>query len=199
MKKTLVISAIFISCFCLFGFLPKSEPYKNGDIILQTTSGATGLAIQMATHSTYNHCGVLMQENGKWMVYEAVQPVSKISLEDFNARNKGIIMRLKDQSVITPQNIEKLKKQFKLYENKDYDLAFNWSDERLYCSELVYKLYTKAFGVELCKTRQLRDFDLSNKLVKEKLNEKYGNQIPLDEPMVSPGDIYNSSLLQKVE
>ena len=64
---------------------------------------------------------------------------------------------------------------------------------------VVYKLYKNGLQIELCKPRKLSDFDLNNPLVKEKLNEKYGNKIPLNEPMVSPEDIYKSALLIDVK
>jgi len=191
------ILLIFITTIIVFSFT-QNNIYRDGDIIFQTTSGQTGKAIQLATHSKFNHCGLLFFEYNKWVVYEAVQPVRKTSLEEFNARGKGIVKRLNAKSLST-ENINKLKANFKIFENKDYDEAFNWSDERIYCSELVYKLYKNGLQIELCKPRKLRDFDLSHPLVKEKLNEKYQNKIPLDEPMVSPEDIYNSALLIDVK
>lgn len=44
----------------------------------------------------------------------------------------------------------------------------------------------------------MRDFDLSHPIVKSKLKERYGASIPLDEPVISPGDVFNSSLLETV-
>ena len=197
MKKALAIIVVSITTYFFLNFNQTSN-YKEGDIIFQTTSGQTGKAIQLATHSKFNHCGVLFLENNKWFVYEAVQPVRKTSLEDFNARGKGTVKRLGSKT-LTKEEIDKLKSLFKSYEHKDYDEAFNWSDNQIYCSELVYKLYNNALQIELCKPRKLSDFDLNNPLVKEKLNEKYGNKIPLDEPMVSPEDIYKSALLVDVK
>lgn len=198
MRKFILITGLSLLTLLVFNF-KQNNPYKDGDIIFQTTGGERGLAIQLATHSKYNHCGVLFYENGQWMVYEAIQPVSKISLEDFNARGQGTIMRLKNgSSVLTKETVAKLKNEFKLYENKNYDMAFNWSDDKIYCSELVYKLYHNALNIELCKLRKLKDFDLNNKLVKQQLNKTYGNKIPLEEPMVAPSDISNSQLLELV-
>ena len=196
MKKILIIFAVTFSIFSAYHFTG-TESYHEGDIIFQATSGETGKAIQLATKSKYNHCGVLFFENKQWVVYEAIQPVKKTSLAEFNARGKGTVMRLKSQS-LKQEDITKLKTLFKTYEHKNYDEAYNWSDDRIYCSELVYKLYYNALQIELCKTRRLADFDLSNALVKAKLNEKYGNKIPLEEPMVSPGDLSNSALLKAV-
>lgn len=197
MRKALIIIIISTTACLLLNF-NNNTSYKEGDIIFQTTSGQTGKAIQIATHSKFNHCGVLFLENNKWVVYEAVQPVKKTSLEDFNARGKGTVKRLENKD-LSKEEINKLKILFKTYEHKDYDEAFNWSDDQIYCSELVYKLYNNGLQIELCKPRKLSDFDLSNPLVKEKLNEKYGNKIPLNEPMVSPEDIYKSKLLIDVK
>lgn len=198
MKKLLLITLTLIILFISLNFKQEKELYKDGDIIFQTTSGQTGKAIQLATHSKFNHCGVLFFENKEWVVYEAVQPVRKTSLSDFNSRGKGVIKRIENK-IFSKDDIQKLKTQFKKYENKDYDDAFNWSDERIYCSELVYKLYNNGLQIELCKPRKLNDFDLSHPLVKAKLKEKYGNKIPVDEPMVSPEDIYKSTLLVDIK
>ena len=197
MKKiigaTLVLSLLLIT----YAFKQTKPLYNNGDIVLQTTNGETGKAIQLATHSKFNHCGVLFFENNEWVVYEAVQPVGKISLSDFNKRGKATVMRLKNAStILTASAIQKLKTIYKTYDGKNYDTKYNWSDDELYCSELVYKLYFNGLGIELCKPRHLKDFDLSNPLVKKQLDIKYNNHIPLDEPMVAPSDIETSNLLQ---
>jgi hypothetical protein len=194
MKKPVAI-AFLIVLFTLNFTTPTL--YKEGDVIFQTTSGPTGKAIQLATHSKYNHCGILFFEDNEWMVYEAIQPVKKTTLKEFEARGKGTVKRLANKK-LTKEDILKLKSLFKTYEHKDYDEAFNWSDDRIYCSELVYKLYSNALKIELCKPRKLSDFDLNNPLVKSKLNEKYGNKIPLNEPMVSPEDIFRSALLTAI-
>ena len=89
MKKAL-LATIILSLSIYFLSFNNNPSYKDGDIIFQTTSGATGKAIQLATHSKYNHCGVLFFENNEWIVYEAVQPVRKTSLKDFESRGKRL-------------------------------------------------------------------------------------------------------------
>ena len=98
MKKAL-ISGLVLSMTIYFLSFNDSSSYKDGDIIFQTTSGATGKAIQLATHSKYNHCGVLFFENNEWIVYEAIQPVKKTSLKEFNARGKGAAKRLSTKTL----------------------------------------------------------------------------------------------------
>jgi uncharacterized protein YycO len=81
---------------------------------------------------------------------------------------------------------------------KPYDLTFEWSDDRIYCSELVWKIYDRGIGIQVGKIKKLRDFDLSNDVVKNKMKERYGDQIPLDETVISPGDMFSSKLLKTV-
>ncbi|MBK6521324.1 MAG: hypothetical protein IPG08_02770 [Sphingobacteriaceae bacterium] len=80
-----------------------------------------------------------------------------------------------------------------------YDLGFNWSDEELYCSEYVWKLYDHALKIELGKLRPLKEFDLSHPKVQQIMKQRYGKHIPYDEKMISPGDMYNSTLLEEIK
>jgi hypothetical protein len=52
--------------------------------------------------------------------------------------------------------------------------------------------------LEVGELKKLGEFDLSSPIVKKILNERYGNKIPLDEPMISPGNIFDCPLLVKV-
>jgi len=81
---------------------------------------------------------------------------------------------------------------------KPYDLYFEWSDERIYCSELVWKIYKECTGVEIGELQKLSDFDLTSDIVKRKLEERYGNNIPMNELVISPGAMFDSELLMEV-
>ncbi len=82
---------------------------------------------------------------------------------------------------------------------KHYDIYFEWTDEKIYCSELIWKIYKQATGLEVGKLQQLKDFDLTSIAVKQKMKERYGNKIPLDETVISPVNIFNSELLRTVK
>ena len=79
---------------------------------------------------------------------------------------------------------------------KNYDARFQWGDDKLYCSELVWKIYQHA-GVELCKPRQFRDYDLEKPSVQKIINARYGGmeKIPLNEMVVAPSDLASSGQL----
>jgi hypothetical protein len=79
-----------------------------------------------------------------------------------------------------------------------YDLWFNWSDEKIYCSELVWKIYFEGAGIKLSELEKLGQFNLNSEEVRKKLKERYGNQIPINEPVVSPASLFNSNLLMTI-
>ena len=85
------------------------------------------------------------------------------------------------------------------FRGKNYDLTFEWSDNKMYCSELIWKIYKRATGIEIGKLEKLGDFDLTSKVVKAKMKERYGNKIPNGEKVISPAAIFNSQLLKTVK
>lgn len=203
MRKTRLLPTVLLSVFAFLlstGFVSKSEkPLKNGDIVFIVNPSGQGKAIQLATKSKYTHVGVVLIENGKPMVYHAVEPVSKNTFDEFvsmSADGNCYIRRLKDQNKLTPAVLAKMLSEAKSLLGVHYDLGFNWSDEELYCSEFVWKLYNHALGIDIGKLRPLKDFDLSHPVVKDIMKRRYGKEIPYEEKMISPGDMYDSELLE---
>ncbi len=60
---------------------------------------------------------------------------------------------------------------------------------------MVWKIYQKSTSVEIGQLDKLHSFDLSNPVVKEKIEERYGNDIPMDEIVISPSAMFNSDKL----
>jgi uncharacterized protein YycO len=179
------------------------EIIKNGDIIFQTSLSGQSKAIQLATKSKYSHCGLIFKEGNDFYVFEAVQPVKRTPLNRWIARGQGgryVIKRLKNADhVLTFSTLVKMKQVSDKFNGKNYDLTFEWSDDKIYCSELIWKIYQRATGIEIGKLQKLSDFDLTNEAVKKKMKERYGDKIPLDETVISPGAIYDSELLITVK
>ncbi len=175
---------------------------REGDIIFQVSGSSQSRAIQLATHSPYSHAGIIFMRQGKYYVFEAVQPVKMTPLDRWIQRGEEghyVIKRLKKgEAFLTPGVLARMKQVGNQFKGKDYDLAFNWSDDRMYCSELVWKIYKRATGLEIGRLQRMQDFDLSHPAVKKKLQERYGDTIPLEEPVISPAAMFASPLLQVV-
>jgi hypothetical protein len=74
-------------------------------------------------------------------------------------------------------------------------LVFNWSDERMYCSELVWKIYDRAINVQVGNLQKLSEFDLSYAEAQKKMKERYPKGVPLEENVISPERMFQSNLL----
>ena len=176
---------------------------KNGDLIFQTSLSGQSKAIQVATHSKYSHCGLIYKDGNDFFVFEAVQPVKRTQLDKWIARGqngKFVIKRLKNaEQVLTPAALQKMKQVGEEFTGKNYDLTFEWSDNKIYCSELIWKVYQRATGLEVGKLQKLSDFDLTNEVVKKKMIERYGDKIPMNEIVISPSSIFESQLLTTVK
>ena len=182
--------------------LVADEKLKDGDLIFQTSLSGQSKAIQLATKSKYSHCGIIYKNSGGYYVYEAVQSVRLTPLDAWIARGEGghyVIKRLKNSDqVLNPDILVKLKQVGAEFKGKGYDLAFEWSDDKIYCSELIWKMYQRATGIEIGRLQKLREFDLTNDAVKRKMKERYGDKVPMDEIVISPDAIFKSDLLVTV-
>jgi hypothetical protein len=204
MKKIFFLTAI-VAGLVLLAFNPPvllekttTPVYKEGDIIFQSSSEGQGLAIQLATHSPYSHVGMIIKQNNQWMVLEAIQPVCITPLQEFIDRGddkKYVVKRLKEGSFTGGECLETYKKKNL---GKPYDAYFGWGDDRLYCSELVWKVYKNCCNKEIGKLEMIKDLDLSNPIVQYKLKERYGKNIPYEEKVISPGAMFDSELLMEV-
>lgn len=224
MKKG-IIAVVFIGVISCLGFYVKRKFYdptckldaakvevkqlsdrgeiQNGDLIFQTSLSAQSKAIQLATKSVYSHCGLIYKDGTDFYVFEAVQPVKRTPLDKWIARGKDgkfVIKRLKNaEKILTPEILNNMKQISEEFNGKSYDLTFEWSDDKIYCSELIWKIYQRATGIEIGRLQKLGDFDLSNDAVKKKMKERYGDKIPIEESVISPAAIFESELLVTVK
>ncbi|MDR3651603.1 MAG: YiiX family permuted papain-like enzyme [Paludibacter sp.] len=183
--------------------LVNNSELREGDLIFQTSLSRQSQAIQLATKSKYSHCGLIYKDGKDYYVFEAVQPVKRTPLDKWIARGKDgkyVIKRLKNaDQVLTPATLAKMKQIGDKFKGKNYDLTFEWSDDKIYCSELIWKIYQRATGLEIGKLEKLSDFDLTNEAVKQKMKERYGDKIPMNEIVISPVAIFDSELLKTVK
>ena len=188
---------IFLSCSKQQNYEP-----RNGDIVFQTSRSAQSRAIQLATKSPYSHMGIVYIRDGHPFVFEAVQPVKLTRLQEWIRRGeKGhfVAKRLVNaDTVLTDEVLIRMRKIGDQFVGHDYDLYFEWSDDRIYCSELVWKIYDRGAGIKVGDLTKMGDFDLSSPVVQAKLRERFGGNPPLQEAVISPRSMLESSELTTV-
>ena len=201
LKPLSILLLILISSFTFASDIDqKISKLQTGDIVFQEVNNAQGIAVKAATHSPWTHVGIIYFVDDKPFVVEAIQPVSVTPLHQFIARSPDSFqpMRLKNSNeVITKESLMVAANYLKNQLGKNYDSKFLWNNDRIYCSELVWKVYKKAFNIELCKARAMKSYNLKHPTVQKIITQRYGSisKLPLDELVVAPSDIAESELL----
>jgi hypothetical protein len=204
MKKALIISGIILLLLALPFSSMVTETFtaqtgavknvKEGDVIFQTSQSEQSPLIQIGTRSMITHCGIVVMKGGKPYVLETLRTIVLTPFDKFIARGKDGRYWLKRS------NKDNIKIKYNSYLGKPYDLAFKFDNGKFYCSELIYDIYIKQLGIELCKPKKVGDYLIlgTDELPKiEKAMKKRG--ITKEQYAVAPVDIFNSEHLNGVD
>jgi uncharacterized protein YycO len=200
MKQFIIIIVLssILSCNSKTNF----KDFKEADIIFQISNSRQSEAIQIATNSKYSHVGIITLQDGKYFVLETLNTVKFTPLNDWIERGENahyVVKRLRaDLNSDLKERNSNFKIAYKKYIGKLYDKYFEWSDSKMYCSELVWKLYNEVYQISIGQLKTIKNFELTNPVVKKILTERYGSSIPYNETVISPADIFNSKLLYTV-
>jgi hypothetical protein len=204
-RGVLVAIACLAIAFAPAPRLPVGLRVQEGDLVFQRSHSTQSRAVALATGSPYTHMGVVLVENGQPIVLEAVQPVKLTPLADWIGRGDGgrvVVRRLRDADrVLTGQALDRMRRLGKSWLGRPYDLQFRWDDERLYCSELVYKLYERSAGIRIGALRKAREFNLGSPEVQRLMAKRFGGREPPfdpDEKVISPQAMFEDPQLVTV-
>lgn len=175
---------------------PKTDGWQDGDILFQGSISPQCKAIEQATGSPWTHCAIVFTDANGPYVIEAVQPVRRTDLKAWLARGRnGVYVAKRMKEPLDAAAIERMKAEAARYMGMDYDAYFQWDDARIYCSELVWKIYKQGAGIEVGEVERFGDMDLSGRETRMILNDRFGEAVPKDEPVVTPASIFRSPLL----
>lgn len=163
---------------------PKTSALKEGDIVFQTSKSTQSKYIILATKSQWSHCGIIIEKPDGLYVLEAISTVSVTPYQQWVKKGRGKRVSVKRYTD------EPVKIKYSKYLGKPYDLAFKFDNGKWYCSELVYDIYKRQLGVELCEPRPVSDYVISGL---DKVLSKRG--IDKNQLVVAPSDLYDSELL----
>lgn len=187
----LLVAPLVLAVGPLAHTAPAKRPtLQAGDLIFHQSQGAQSKAILEATGSAWSHVGILFEDgSGGWIVAEASAPVRIVSLQSFINRGKGKDYRIYRARDLKSTDITALRAAVDTELGKRYDIYFEWSDDAIYCSELVYKAFDKASGIKLGTIQKFSDLKLDGPyvqaLIRDRLNET-GRHLNLNEPIVTP-------------
>lgn len=150
MRKTMLLILLAF----LMGSAGHAADWKEGDIVFQISQSGQSSLIRYATGSLWSHCGIIVEKNGRFYVLEASNVVKLTPIDEWRKRGKFSAVRKRR---ILDRDV---KVRYSKYLGKPYDLAFKFDNGKYYCSELVWVIYKEQFGMELCKPRKIKDYNI---------------------------------------
>jgi len=150
-----------VLALCLAG-CAAAPPVQSGDLVFQTSRSNQSEIIAEVTGSPWTHVGVVFERRGGPWVLEAVQPVRWTRFDRWRARGEGgryTVRRLRRP--LSARELRALRIEGERFLGRRYDARFEWSDRRMYCSELVWKMFARALRIELTEPQRWSDLSLS--------------------------------------
>jgi hypothetical protein len=182
------------------GLAEPSAEWRSGDLIFLESRSSQAVAIRAATASRWTHVGlVAVDEEGRVTVIEAVEPVREVPVEAFLARGGAWAGARLVELPLAEGWPARVLASARAELGRPYDPLFDWGDERLYCSELVWKAFERGLGLELSPLQQLGHLDLEAPEVKRLIAARQGGRaLVLEQPIVTPAGLARSPLMVQV-
>jgi hypothetical protein len=208
----------------------------QGDMVFIRSRSQNAEGIAMLSDPTaepdedriFTHCGIVLREDGQLKVLEgAGRGTPPLTLENCQteeaidvAHEHGdnphhiYVRRWRSAEDLAEAKLASLIEKAKKLHSKPYDHAFSWTDDKMYCSELIWKAYAAAslslphstvdsYMKSVQKVLDDPNLDdgkrtkLSAALKRLALN-RGGPAVDPDEYAVSPEDIFNSKDLVSI-
>jgi uncharacterized protein YycO len=179
----------------------KSKRYQpeEGDLIFQALPLDDDLieAIEGVTESNYSHVGVLLNRDGIWTVIEASRPgVIYTPFEEWKIKGRNERWAAYRLKAAYREHIPQFRTELEAHIGKPYDFKYELSEDKLYCSGLVYHAWMSSTGQEMGKLTRVGDM---NWKPYRATIEKYNNApVPLDQQVISPIELSKAGQLEKV-
>lgn len=130
---------------------------REGDLVFQDLAcGERCQLIRDITDSPYSHVGVVQEEKGERVVWEAYGPVGPTPLSEWVRRGREQAVAIYRPTAALGAHTPRLLAAVETMAGRPYDGLYLWDDERIYCSELIAKAYAAALSADLFETLELQ-------------------------------------------
>lgn len=176
---------------------PTAYVPQPGDFVFQSLPHDPLVdAIEGSSGSPFSHCGIVKKRGEQWVVIEAIGPVKETTLSWWIAQGRGsayVAFRLRDPLA---KKIPAIIAAAEKYAGRPYDIHYDMDDEKIYCSELLYKAVRDATGTKLGKIRKLGE--LKWQPYEKVIRHIENGGLPLDREMITPRDFSEAPELREV-
>lgn len=166
-----------------------STKYQEGDIIFIQSQTQQAAALRESTGSVWTHVGFMIKKSSAWYVAEAVGPLKETPLAEFIGRSKNKSYRIYRYKHFDAATMTRALKAALPKYNKPYDIYFEWSQERIYCSELTYHVMKDVTGFELGRLQKMKEMRLDGPYTQALIKKRYtdtGKEFDPEELIITP-------------
>ena len=202
MNKVLTLILALITLVPMASAAPDLRP---GDILLQPLNCSLCSLIEAEENTIYSHIGVVLAVTPQVIIAEAMSSVRRQTLAEFQKKTEAgqrtLVMRFRNEKL--SDDIEKSQGMFvktfeTFFEGAKYDHEFRWNNfdetgrEKIYCSELVSKLFQAFVGIDT----PIKRMHFRNNL--DQWTRYFRGNIPEGQWGNSPADFHHSDLFYEV-
>ena len=206
---TLLLFVMFQAC----GDKENQFKLQTGDLLFSVGAGNSELLVAIQTSTgrdkdiPFTHVGIVSIENDKTHVLEATSPegVVKTPVEEFfektallNGKYLMAVGRVKKEFEYTiPNAIKNAEKHL----GKEYDYAYDETNNQFYCSELVRFAFLDSLNKPIFEPLSMSFKNPETDTIDTywiKHFEKLGKPVPEGEPGTNPADMTKSAVIEIV-
>ena len=149
MKKIALMALVLLCASCRRG--GDLSSLQEGDILFIETKSFQSKFIKLGMLSIWSHCGIAVNTPEGVQIMEADTTVRILPVDKFVNKSVGgkYIIKYPKQTLLQPIDKDR-------WLGKWYDLKFDFDNDEVYCSELVWLIY-KDQGIELCAPRKINE------------------------------------------
>lgn len=189
------VMRFFVVTVLLLLSIPASAQVQPGDLVFQHSRSRQSRVIAEVTGSPWTHVGIVLERENELWVLEAVEPVRWAPFARW--RRNGRRGEYEIRRSIEPLDadaLSRLREVGEAFVGTEYDNRFEWGDQRIYCSELVWLMFERALGQELVQPQQWRSLRLS-RAARRMARARLGGLPPPEGLLVTPVALLESELL----
>lgn len=170
--------------------------FKDGDIVFQHIPSYLCSVIADITDSQYSHCGIVVFKNGQANVLEALGPVRYTPIKTWiNRGANGHFAQLRPKNLSNTQIKRVIQEAEKLL-GRPYDIQYELDEQKIYCSELVYKAFLRGCNIKIGEKETLGSLNWEP-------HEKFiryiaHGELPLNRVMVTPESLARSTKIELI-
>lgn len=176
---------------------------QPGDFVFQSLPHNPLIdAIEGSSGSPFSHCGIVKRgdvtkpHDAEWVVIEAIGPVKETRLAHWIAQGRDSAYVAYRLRAPLGEKIPAIITAAEKYKGRPYDIHYEMDDEKIYCSELLYKAVRDATGTKLGKIRKLGE--LKWQPYEKVIRQIENGGLPLDREMITPRDFSEAPELRQV-